>query len=367
MFYMCKIKVGVIGVGNCFAGLVQGIEFYKNNPNNTIGLNYPKIGGYGVQDIEFVSAFDVGENKVGRPLKEAIYADPNYVKWTETVTTCDGTIVREAPILDGVGVYVASMIKPVKQKRSIEQLEKEIIKEIENTGTRILINYLPVGSQKATEFWASIALKTDCAFINCIPAFITSTEGWEKKFREKNLPIIGDDVKGVIGATITHRTLTQLCVDRGATINRTYQINVGGNTDFANMLERERLDSKKISKTESVTSLLSDSNKLSDREIYIGPSDFIPFLDNTKLAYIRIEGKMYGSIPYNMELRLEVDDKANSGGIVIDAIRCAQVALDNEIGGNLTYASAFFMKHPPVQMPDQEAKKKLTEWMSNPK
>lgn len=363
---MNKIRVGVIGVGNCFAGLVQGIEHYKRNKSEKIGLMHENIGDYTFNDIEFVSAFDVAENKVNTSLKEAIYADPNYVRWIDKVSTCDGVIVREAPILDGIGVYVASMIKPIKQTKTVKELEKEIIQEIEKTKTKILVNYLPVGSQKATEFWADIALKTNCGFINCMPVFIASDKTWEKKFREKNLPIIGDDIKGVIGATITHRTLTQLCVNRGATIDRTYQINVGGNTDFANMLERERLESKKISKTEAVRSLLPDGSKLDDRDIYIGPSDFIPFLGNTKLAFIRIEGKMYAKIPFNMEVRLEVDDKANSGGIVLDAIRCIQLAFDKSISGNLTYASAYFMKHPPIQMPDKEAKKKLDEWILNP-
>lgn len=361
---MGKIRVGVIGVGNCFAGLMQGIEYYKRNKSEKVGLMHEKIGDYGIEDIDFVCAFDVGENKVDKPLSEAIYADPNYVKWVDSVSCCGSAIVREGPILDGIGVYVASMIKPIKQTKKIEELEKEAIEEIENQNTRILINYLPVGSQKATEFWADIALKTNCAFINCIPVFIASDKVWEKKFREKNLPTIGDDIKAVIGATITHRTLAKLCVDRGSVIDRTYQINVGGNTDFANMLERERLKSKKISKTEAVQSLIPDGLKLSDKDIYIGPSDFIPFLGNTKLAFIRIEGRMYANIPFNMEVRLEVDDKANSGGIAIDAIRCAQLALDKGIGGNLTYASAYFMKHPPTQMSDEEARKRLDEWIS---
>ncbi len=361
---MNDIKVGVIGVGNCFAGLVQGIEYYKNNKEQKLGLMHEEIGGYGIGDIRVVSAFDVGENKIGKTLTEAIYADPNYVKWVDNVSCCDSTVVKESPILDGVGVYVASMIKPIKQNKTTEELEREIINEIESTGTRILINYLPVGSQKAVEFWAKIALKTNCAFINCMPVFIASNRDWERKFREKVIPIIGDDIKGVIGATITHRTLAKLCVDRGAVIDRTYQINVGGNTDFANMLERERLKSKKISKTESVQSLMPDGLKLKDRDIYIGPSDFIPFLGNTKLAFIRIEGRMYANIPFNMEVRLEVDDKANSGGIAIDAIRCAQLAMDRRVGGNLTYASAYFMKRPSVQMGDEKARKKLDEWIS---
>jgi myo-inositol-1-phosphate synthase len=361
---MGKIRVGVVGVGNCFAGLAQGIEYYKRNKTQKLGLMHEKIGSYGIEDVEFVSAFDVGENKVGKPLNEAIFSDPNYVNWVDSASSCTSRKVKESPILDGVGIYVASMIKPIKQTKKPKELEKEAIEEMEATKTKILINYLPVGSQKATEFWANIALKTDCAFINCMPVFIASDKVWLKRFEEKGLPVVGDDVKGVIGATITHRTLAKLCVDRGAVIDRTYQINVGGNTDFANMLERERLESKKISKTEAVQSLLPKKQRLNDKDIYIGPSDFIPFLGNTKLAFIRIEGRMFANIPFNMEVRLDVDDKANSGGIAIDAIRCAQLALDKGVKGNLTYASAYLMKHPFVQMGDEEARQKLDEWIS---
>jgi len=361
---MEKINVGVVGVGNCFAGLVQGIEYYKRNQTEKIGLMHQTIGGYGIEDIKFTSAFDVAVEKVGKPLSEAIYADPNYVRWVDNVSSCGKTMVKEAPILDGVGVYVASMINPLRQTKSAEELRKDTVEEIKNTDTRVLLNYLPVGSQKATEFWADVSLEADCALVNCIPVFIASNRNWEKKFREKNLPIVGDDIKAQIGSTITHRTLTKLCLDRGAIIDRTYQINVGGNTDFANMLERERLASKKISKTEAVRSLLPEEMKLKDKDIYIGPSDFIPFLGNTKLAFIRIEGRMFANIPFNMELRLEVNDKANSGGVSIDAIRCAQLALDRGIGGTLEYASAYFMKHPPVQISDEEARKKLDEWIA---
>ena len=361
---MGKIRVGVVGVGNCFAGLAQGIEYYKRNKTQKLGLMHEKIGGYSAEDLEFVSAFDVGENKVDRPLNEAIFSDPNYVDWVDSVSNCTTRKVKESPILDGVGVYVASMIKPIKQTKTAKELEKEAIEEIETTKTKILINYLPVGSQKATEFWAKIALKTGCAFINCMPVFIASNEDWLKKFENAGLPIVGDDVKGVIGATITHRTLAKLCVDRGAVIDRTYQINVGGNTDFANMLERERLESKKISKTEAVQSLIPDNRKLNDKDIYIGPSDFIPFLGNTKLAFIRIEGRMFANVPFNMEIRLDVDDKANSGGVAIDAIRCAQLALDKGVSGNLTYASAYLMKHPLEQMGDEDAREKLDKWIS---
>lgn len=362
--FMGKINVGVIGVGNCFAGLVQGIEYYKRNKTEKIGLMHETIGGYGIEDIRFTSAFDVAIDKVGKPLSEAIYADPNYVRWVDSVSTCGDTVVKEAPILDGVGVYVASMINPIKQKKSSAELRKEALDEIKRTDTEVLLNYLPVGSQKATEFWADVSLEAGCAFVNCIPVFIASNKRWEKRFVEKNLPIVGDDIKAQIGSTITHRTLTKLCVDRGAVIDRTYQINVGGNTDFANMLERERLTSKKISKTEAVRSLLPENSKLQDKDIYIGPSDFIPFLGNTKLAFIRIEGRMFANIPFNMELRLEVNDKANSGGVSIDALRCAKLAMDRKIGGALTYASAYFMKHPPIQIADEEARKKLDEWIA---
>ncbi len=356
---MNKIKVGVVGVGNCFAGLVEGIEYYKRNKKKT-GLMHETIGGYDVEDIDFVSAFDVGKNKVGKPLSEAIYADPNYVDWIDSVPGCDVT-VKESPILDGIGVYTVNKIDPIKQTKTVEEIEKETIEEIENTETKILVNYLPVGSQKATEFWADAALKTDCAFINCIPVFIASDEEWEKRFRKKKLPVVGDDIKSQIGATIVHRVLTKLCIDRGAEIDRTYQINVGGNTDFLNMLERERLESKKISKTEAVQSQLM--RKLDEDNIYIGPSDFIPFLGNRKLAFIRVEGRMFADVPFNMELRLDVDDKANSGGTTIDAIRCAQLALDRGIGGALIYPSAYLMKRPPRQMSDNEAREKLDEWI----
>jgi myo-inositol-1-phosphate synthase len=359
---MGKIKVGVVGVGNCFEGLVQGIEYYKRNKKDRIGLMHEKLGGYEIEDIEFVCSFDVGENKVGKPLSKAIYEEPNMVHWVDNVSNCSG-IVKESPILDGIGIYVVNMIKPIKQTKSVKEIEKQSIEEIEKTGTKILINYLPVGSQKATEFWADVALKTNCAFINCMPVFIASDKTWGKKFTEKKLPVVGDDVKGVIGATIVHRILTKLCVDRGTVIDKTYQINVGGNTDFANMLERTRLQSKKISKTEAVQSQLS--KRLDDKSIYVGPSDFIPFLGNRKLAFIRIDGRMFADIPFNMELRLDVDDKANSGGIAIDAIRCAQLALDRKVGGPLVEVSSYLMKHPPQQFDDYEARKKLDEWISN--
>ena len=355
-----KIKVGVIGVGNCFAGLIQGIEYYKKHQGKKIiGLMHQKIGPYNFDDIEFVSAFDVGDNKVGERLDKAVYASPNLVNWLKLPRM--ETIVKEAPILDGIGIYVANKIKPIKNPAPIEKLEREIEREIKKTKTEILISYLPVGSQKATEFWASMALKTKSAFINCIPVFIASNKKWAEKFEKEKVPIIGDDIKGQIGATIVHRVLTKLCSDRGVTIDKTYQINVGGNTDFLNMKEQERLESKKISKTEAVTSQLNE--KINPENIYIGPSDFIPFLGNTKLAFIRLEGRMFANIPYLIDLRLEVDDKANSAGIAIDAIRLAKLALDRKIGGALISASAYLMKHPPTQFTDEKAREMVEEFI----
>ncbi len=353
-----KIRVGIIGVGNCFAGLVQGIEYYKkHSKKEPIGIMHQKIGPYRFDDMEFVSAFDVGKNKIGESLHKAVFASPNLVKWTKLPQS--KVIVYEAPVLDGIGIYILNKVQPLDNPTNPEILRDRIIGEIRKTKTEILINYLPVGSQKATEFWAEIALETKCAFVNCIPAFIASDKNWEGKFKRAKVPIIGDDIKGKIGATIVHRVLARLCDDRGTKIDRTYQLNVGGNTDFLNMKEQERLKSKKISKTQSVVSQISKEIKADN--IYVGPSDFIPFLGNTKLAFIRIEGKMFAEIPYSMEMRLEVDDKANSAGIVIDAVRCAKVALDKKVGGYLE-VSSYFMKHPLRQLSDSEAKKVVDEF-----
>jgi myo-inositol-1-phosphate synthase len=356
-----KIKVGIIGIGNCFAGLIQGIEYYKKNRGKKIiGLMHKKIGPYDFDNIEFSSAFDVGRNKVGENLDKAVFFSPNLVNWLKLPRT--RTIVKEAPILDGVGLFVKNKIKPIKNSAPIGKLEKEIEKEIKRTGTEVLVNYLPVGSQKATEFWANMALKTNCAFINCIPAFIASEKRWADKFKRKKIPIIGDDVKSQIGATIVHRVLAKLCSSRGTIIDKTYQINVGGNTDFLNMKEQERLESKRISKTQAVTSQLIKNIK--PESIYIGPSDFIPFLGNKKLAFIRIEGRMFADIPYSIELRLDVDDKANSAGIVIDAIRLAKLASNRKIGGPLIAASAYLMKHPPRQFTDERAREMVEEFIT---
>ncbi len=360
-----KIKVGLVGIGNCFSGLIQGIQYYaQNTSQEVIGIIHDRIGDFSVHDIDFVVGFDVGANKIGKPINEAIYESPNMVdsipkdKMPKTSAK-----VYESPALDGVGIWVENKINPIKSTKTDEQLADEIKKVIKETGAEIIVSYLPVGSEKVTQFWAQMCLDTNCAFVNCIPSFIASNDEWGKKFAEKNLPLVGDDIKGQVGATIVHRTLARLCDDRGTKIERTYQINVGGNTDFLNMKEQDRLISKRISKTESVQSQLSE--RLDDDQIYVGPSDFIPFLGNTKLMFMRIEGRQWANIPYNMEVRLEVDDKANSAGIVIDAIRLAKLALDRGIGGPVIPACAYLMKHPPKQMRDSDAKNEIEQFIKS--
>ena len=357
-----KIKVALVGLGNCFSGLIQGIEYYRKNPSQEIiGIIHDKLKDYSIYDIDFVAGFDVGENKIGKTVNEAIYEYPNMVDWIpkDQMPKTDAK-VYESPVLDGVGIWVENRVKPVQSGKTNEQLQEEIKKILKETGTEIIVSYLPVGSEKVTQFWAQICLDTNTAFVNCMPAFIASDKEWAKKFTDKNIPIIGDDIKGQVGATIVHRTLARLCDERGTKIEKTYQINVGGNTDFLNMKEQERLVSKKISKTESVQSQLTD--RLDDEQIYVGPSDFIPFLGNTKLMFMRIEGRQWANIPYNMEVRLEVDDKANSAGIVIDAIRLAKIALDKGLGGPIIPASAYLMKHPIQQMTDPVARTELEKF-----
>ena len=359
-----KIKVALVGLGNCFSGLIQGIEYYKKNPSQqVIGIIHEKLRDYSIHDIDFVAGFDVGENKIGKSVNEAIYELPNMVNWIpkDEMPKTNGK-VHESPALDGVGIWVENKVKPIQSGKSQSDLEDEIKKVLKDTGVEIIVSYLPVGSEKATQFWANICLDTNIAFVNCMPAFIASDKDWAQKFKEKNIPIIGDDIKGQVGATIVHRTLARLCDERGTKIEKTYQINVGGNTDFLNMKEQERLLSKRISKTESVQSQLTD--RLDDEQIYVGPSDFIPFLGNTKLMFMRIEGRQWANIPYNMEVRLEVDDKANSAGIVIDAIRLAKIALDRGMGGPIIPASAYLMKHPIEQMTDPVAKTELEKFVS---
>lgn len=357
---MGKIRCAVVGVGNCFAGLVQGIEYYKRNPEQqVIGVMSPEVGGYSIHDLDFVAAFDVDSKKVGKPLNEAVYAEPNKVKWVDSLSSMNDVTVLQGPQLDGVGSYVEKVVTPVPDK-PVDELKGAIVRELKEKNVEILVSYLPVGSDKATKFWAQTCLDANVAFVNCMPSFIASDPEWAKKFEDAGIPIIGDDIKGQVGATIVHRTMANLCDQRGTRIAKTYQINVGGNTDFLSMKEQERLHSKKISKTESVQSQLKQ--RLPDEQIYVGPSDFIPFLGNTKLMFMRIEGRMWANIPYNMEVRLEVDDKANSAGIVIDAVRYCKIALDKKMKGPLVGPSAWLMKHPPKQFTDDEAKRMAQEF-----
>ena len=346
----------MVGVGNCFAGLVQGVEYYRQNPDQqVVGVMHQNMAGYSIHDIEFVAGFDVGENKIGKSINEAIYEYPNMVNWIpKEKMPKTRAKVYESPVLDGVGIWVENKVKPINSSKSTEEIRGEIIRALKETKTEILVSYLPVGSEEATKFWAQVCLDSKIAFVNCMPSFIGSDKTWAEKFKEAGVPVVSDDIKGQVGATIVHRTLAKLCDMRGTKIDRTYQINVGGNTDFLNMKDQNRLTSKRISKTESVQSQLKE--RLPDDHIYVGPSDFIPFLGNTKLMFMRIEGRMWANIPYNMEVRLEVDDKANSAGIVVDAIRAAKIALDRRIGGPLIGPSAYLMKHPPQQMSDEEAR-----------
>ena len=350
-----KINVAVVGLGNCASSLVQGVEYYKNAKEKEFvpGLMHVNLGGYHVKDLNFVSAFDVNAKKVGKSISEAIFAFPNNTTKFSNVPKTKAK-VHKGPVMDGIGKYLKDVIPVSKEK------EANIFKVLKETGAEIIINYLPVGSENAAQFWANVALKSGCAFINAIPVFIASKKEWSEKFKKANLPIIGDDIKSQVGATIVHRTLTNLFLDRGMLIDRTYQLNTGGNTDFLNMLERERLKSKKISKTNAVKSqILNRGFSIQDDDIHVGPSDYVPWQKDNKVCFIRIESRHFGDVPCNLELRLSVEDSPNSAGVIIDAVRCAKIALDRKIGGALIEPSSYFMKSPPVQIEDRTARKKL--------
>ncbi len=356
---MKKIRVAIVGVGNCASSLVQGVEYYKRF-RKSLGLMHYDLGGYTPEDIDFVAAFDIDERKVGQPLNKAIFAKPNCTKTIFNDIPDNGVIVQMGEILDGISPHmeeysVERRFLPAKKNPC------DVVKVLKDSGAEILLNYLPVGSQKATEFYAMACLEAGVSLINCVPVFIASDPDWEQRFRQKNIPIIGDDIKSQIGATIIHRVLTKLCEDRGVKIDHTYQLNVGGNTDFLNMLNRSRLKSKKVSKTEAVRSQIHE--EIFDEDIHIGPSDYVPWLNDNKICFLRIEGRIFGDIPINLELRLSVEDSPNSAGVVIDAIRCARIARDRNIGGVLTSASAYFMKHPPVQYSDEEARMMVEEFI----
>jgi len=357
---MGKIKIAIVGVGNCASSLVQGITYYKNaKPNEFVpGLMHVNFGGYHIRDIEVVAAFDVNAHKVGKDVGEAIYAEPNNTAIFAKVPRL-GVKVSMGPRLDGVNRYTAPLVPVAKQK------PVNVVQVLKDSGAEAVVNYLPVGSQEATEFYTQAAIDAGCGFVNCIPVFIASNPVWAKKFEDAGLPVIGDDIKAQVGATITHRALVNLFLDRGMKIERTYQLNVGGNTDFLNMLERERLASKKQSKTEAVTSMMAArAHEIVDEHVHVGPSDYVPWLKDNKVAYIRIQSRHFGDVPMDMEVRLSVEDSPNSAGVAIDSIRCLKLALDNGLKGALIEPAAFFKKHPPSQIEDRKARELVEAYIT---
>ena len=356
---MGNINVAIIGVGNCASSLVQGVNFYKKAKEVEFvpGLMHVNLGGYHISNINFVAAFDIDKNKVGKDLAQAIYTSPNNTyKFYDVPAT--GVKVERGMTHDGLGKYLSQIIEKAPGPTA------DIVKILKDTKTDVVINYLPVGSEEATKWYVEQVLEADCGFINCIPVFIAREKYWQQRFEKKGLPIIGDDIKSQVGATIVHRVLTRLFCDRGVKMERTYQLNFGGNTDFLNMLERERLESKKISKTNAVTSQLD--YKLAPDDIHVGPSDHVPWLLDRKFCHIRMEGRTFGDVPLNLELKLEVWDSPNSAGVVIDAIRCCKLALDRGLKGSLIAPSAYFMKSPPVQYTDEEARRMVEEFIAEP-
>ncbi|KYC46593.1 MAG: Myo-inositol-1-phosphate synthase [Candidatus Methanofastidiosum methylothiophilum] len=359
---MGEIRVAIAGLGNCASSLIQGIEYYRNNgTKQVIGLMHENLGGYRPRDLKFVVAFDIDKRKVGKDISEAIFQSPNCTKTIYKDVPNLGAKVMMGPVLDG---FAAHMDNYPEEKRFVVSDEKpcDVVSELKKHKVDVLINYMPVGSENATKFYAEAALEAGVAFVNCMPVFIASDEKWAKRFEERGIPIVGDDIKSQLGATIVHRVLTKLFQDRGVIVDRTYQLNTGGNTDFLNMLEKERLKSKKISKTEAVQSQLDIP--LHPDNIHIGPSDYVPWLNDNKLCFLRIEGRGFGDIPLNLELRLSVEDSPNSAGVAIDAIRCAKLGLDRKVGGPLTSISSYTMKHPLIQYSDSEAKIKVEDFIA---
>ena len=353
---MNKIRIAIVGLGNCASSLVQGIEYYRDkSPEDAVGLMHWEIGGYRPCDVEVVAAFDIDERKVGKDVNEAIFEAPNC-----TTVFCGNlpkakVLVQMGRVLDGVAEHMQqhpeeSTFLP---SDAPEASRDEVVAALQQAGTEVLLNYLPVGSERAARFYAECALEAGVALINCIPVFIASDPAFARRFEERGLPIVGDDIKAQLGATITHRMLAELFRKRGVKLERTYQLNTGGNTDFLNMLNRDRLASKKESKTEAVQSAVG--TRLDDRDIHVGPSDYVAWQNDNKVCFLRMEGKLFGDVPMNLELRLSVEDSPNSAGVSIDAIRCAKLALDRGVGGPLLSPSAYFMKHPPEQLNEDEA------------
>jgi len=362
---MAKIKIAVVGVGNCASALIQGIHYYRGKePSAAIGLMHWNLGGYAPGDIQVVAAFDIDRRKVGRDVSAAIFAKPNCTKVFCPNVRRSGVKVRMGRILDGVAAHMKNydadcVFQPAAVKEADRAGVARILKE---SGAEVMMNYLPVGSEKAVMFYAQCALDAGVGLVNNMPVFIASSPAWAERFAARGLPIIGDDIKSQLGATITHRVLARLCTDRGIKIDRTYQLNTGGNTDFLNMLDQTRLRDKRISKTSAVKSVLGQP--LESRNIHIGPSDYIPWLQDNKLCFLRIEGRGFGDVPMNIELRLSVEDSPNSAGVGIDAIRCCRLALDRGQSGVLYGPSAYFMKHPPRQFPDGQAREMVEAFIS---
>ena len=356
---MGKIRVAIVGVGNCASSLVQGVGYYADPAHGAAGLIHDFIGDYGPADLEFVLAFDTDARKVGLDLSEAIFAPPNCTAVFQRDLPPTGVTVRMGRVLDGMAEHMSDRgERGFVRSEAPEAGTEEIVAALRESRADVLVNYLPVGSEEAARFYMECALEAGVAVVNCIPVFIASDPAWERRFRDKRLPIVGDDIKAQLGATIVHRVLSNLFRQRGVDVSHTYQLNTGGNTDFLNMLDRDRLVSKKESKTEAVQSVMAE--RLTGEDIHIGPSDYIPWLNDNKLCFLRLEGKLFGGVPMNLELRLSVEDSPNSAAVVLDAIRCCKVALDRGVGGALTGPSAFFCKHPPQQFSDDIAAQ-LTE------
>ncbi len=361
---MTSINIALIGVGNCSSSLVQGLEYYREGSNDTVGLMHHEMGGYKPSDIKVVAAWDVDTRKVGKDVAEAIFAKPNCTAVFAPTVTPTGTVVRMGKVLDGVADHMADY----KDDRTFivandtQPTKEDVVAELKRSGADVLMNYLPVGSQEATEFYAECALEAGVAFVNNIPVFIASNPEWAKRFEDAGVAIIGDDIKAQLGATIVHRVLTDLFAKRGVKLDRTYQLNTGGNTDFLNMSNHRRLESKKISKTEAVQSVAAE--RLDDDNVHIGPSDYVPWQNDNKVCFLRMEGQLFGGVPMNIELRLSVEDSPNSAGVAIDMIRCAKIARDRGIAGVIDPASAYFCKHPRTQMTDDLAQVEVERFIA---
>jgi myo-inositol-1-phosphate synthase len=361
---MPTINIAIIGVGNCASSLVQGLSYYRQGANDTIGLMHWEVGGYRPSDIHVVAAWDIDRRKVGKDVAEAIFAKPNCTEVFCDTVTASGAIVRMGRKLDGIADHMEDYPddRTFKLANEAEPDQDDVVRTLKDSRADVLINYLPVGSQKATEFYAECALEAGVAFVNCIPVFIASDPVWAQRFRERGLPIIGDDIKAQLGATIVHRVLTDLFAKRGVRVNRTYQLNTGGNTDFLNMLNRSRLASKKKSKTEAVHAVAE--RRLEDDNIHVGPSDYVAWQNDNKVCFLRMEGSMFGGVPMNLEMRLSVEDSPNSAGVAIDMIRCAKLARDRGQAGPINAPAAYFCKHPPEQTTDDLAAQAVEEFIA---